>query len=269
MAASTLPHYALEFKAMHRAHHAELTRLVDLVPIRPPCRILDIACGDGYYTRLLSERNPGGETIGIDTSDAYLEDASRQVSSLDAVQFQHADAYHLPFEANEFDVAWCGHSLHSLRYTEQLLREMRRVLRPNGLIAVVEIDSLHHMIIPLPVDLELAIHRAEHRLVNVQRGNRQRKYFSRWCNGLMHDAGLELVERHTVAVDRCAPLSDADREFLARYLADLWRHLGSLLDKRSCARLQEYLLPEGARYLPDAKDLVYTVLNTLVIAKLR
>jgi ubiquinone/menaquinone biosynthesis C-methylase UbiE len=254
---------------MHRAHHAELTRLVSLVPIQPPSRILDVACGDGYNTRLLSDRNPGGETIGIDASAAYLDDATWQTSTLDDLHFQRADAYHLPFEADEFDVVWCGHSLHSICYTEQLLREMRRVLRPDGRIAVVEIDSLHHIIVPLPVDLELAIHQAAHRLVNSQRGNRRRKYFSRWCNGLMRDAGLELVERHTIAVDRCAPLSDADREYLARYLDDLWKRLSSTINKRSGERLQEYLLPEGAHYLPNAPDLVYTVLNTLVIAKIK
>jgi ubiquinone/menaquinone biosynthesis C-methylase UbiE len=267
MATSTPPAYACELKAMHRAHHAELLRLVGLVPIQPPRRILDIACGEGYYTRLLSDRNSGGETIGIDTSDACIEAARRQTAAQADLQFQRADAYHLPFAADEFDVVWCGHSLHSLRYTEQLLHEMRRVLRPDGRIAIVEVDSLHHMILPLPVDLELGIHRAAHALANSQRGNRRRKYFSRWSSGLLHDAGLELVDRHTIAVDRCAPLSDADREFLARYLEDLWKRLESFVNQRCRKRLQAYMLPEGDRYLPDTQDLVYTVLNTLVIAK--
>jgi ubiquinone/menaquinone biosynthesis C-methylase UbiE len=268
MAIVTLPDYAVGLKAMHRAHHAELMRLVGLVPISGSCRILDIACGDGYYTRLLAERNPEGETIGIDESVAFLEEARWQTVESPHIRFDQANAYQLPFDDEQFDIVWCGHSLHSIAYTVQLLREIRRVLHPGGLIAVVETDSLHHLIVPLPIDLELAIHRAAHRRANRQRGNRRRNYFSRWCSGLLYDAGLQLVARRTIAVDRCAPLSEADREFLSRYLDDWWNRLEELVDQRSRGKLREYLLPEGDRYLPDANDLVYTVLNTLVMAKI-
>ena len=265
-AVSMLPSYAAELKAMHRAHQPELLRLVNCIPIPAPCRVLDLACGDGYFTRLLSERNLNGETIGVDNSSAYLQEAQRLSGNNGHLQFQQADAYKLPFPDDSFDLVWCGHSLHSLAYTHQLLCEVRRVLRPGGILALVETDSLHHIILPWPVDMELAVHRAEHKWAGAQRGNRRRKYFSRWCSGLLQHAGLQLVQRRTIPVDRCAPLCEADHEFLARHLDDLWKRLGRLINQRYRERLKEYVVPEGEHYLPDAEDLVFTVLNTLVVA---
>jgi ubiquinone/menaquinone biosynthesis C-methylase UbiE len=71
-----------------------------------------------------------------------------------------ADAYRLPFEDGQFDLVWCAQSMISLNDPVAAIREMARVLKPGGRLAVLETDAYHHVLLPWPVGLELAIQKA-------------------------------------------------------------------------------------------------------------
>ena len=113
-----------------------------LVPaLEPGQRLLDVGCGPGTITLDLAARVSPGEVIGVDASTAVLEIArAAAVEAGVAVDFRTADAMDLPFEDGAFDVVHAHQVLQHLSDPEAALREMRRVTRPGGVVAVRDAD---------------------------------------------------------------------------------------------------------------------------------
>jgi demethylmenaquinone methyltransferase/2-methoxy-6-polyprenyl-1,4-benzoquinol methylase len=87
----------------------------------PPAHTLDVACGTGFLTRHLP-----GELVGLDQSQAMLEEARRQAPRAEYVR---GDALALPFSAGAFERVFTAHFYGHLeeRERETFLREARRV----------------------------------------------------------------------------------------------------------------------------------------------
>jgi ubiquinone/menaquinone biosynthesis C-methylase UbiE len=112
--------------------------LEEFVPRRPDLRGLDLGCGVGRYAAQ-AQRRLGGQVIGLDPSRAGLVQA-RTDTRLDA--FLAGDVLRLPFRDGSFDYAYTINVLHHLKRGEQErgLRELRRVLRPDGVLIVHEMN---------------------------------------------------------------------------------------------------------------------------------
>lgn len=92
-------------------------------------RLLDIGCGDGYFTNLLKEAMKAKEVFGIEiASDAV---ASAKEKGIKVVQLD-IDEADFPFEDNYFDAVYCGEVIEHLFDPDHLLKEIRRVLKPGG-----------------------------------------------------------------------------------------------------------------------------------------
>ncbi|TKD11911.1 class I SAM-dependent methyltransferase [Polyangium fumosum] len=101
---------------------------------RPGDRVLDLACGDGALLSLL--RSHGIQSaVGIDMSEGELA-AARARLGLEAILVQ-GRAQALPFEDSSFDLVTCHLALMLMRPVEEVLAEVRRVLRPGGTFAAV------------------------------------------------------------------------------------------------------------------------------------
>ena len=87
----------------------------------PPARTLDVACGTGFLTRLLP-----GELVGLDQSEAMLEEARRQAPDAAYVQ---GDALSLPFEDGAFERVFTAHFYGHLEDgdRERFVAEARRL----------------------------------------------------------------------------------------------------------------------------------------------
>lgn len=102
-------------------------------------RVLDVACGPGQFTSFFADKLAGdGFVIGLDNSVSMIERAVRDNSCPRAV-YMHADARNLPFDNKAFDVVCCCAALHLVPEPMAVLREMLRVLAPDGRIAVLTI----------------------------------------------------------------------------------------------------------------------------------
>ena len=96
--------------------------------------MLDAACGTGDLA--LADRKAGGEVTGLDFSERMLERARRKSSQIKWVQ---GDVLALPFDDASFDAATIGFGIRNVDDLDAGLRELARVVRPGGRLAVLEI----------------------------------------------------------------------------------------------------------------------------------
>lgn len=117
--------------------------------------MLDIGTGAGTIPLRVCERFPGAHVAGIDLSVALLGFAERRRRTsphLERVEFRVGNAEHLDFDDSVFDAVFCNEILHRLADPRRLLGEMRRVLRPGGVLLVRDfyrpatLERLEHVI---------------------------------------------------------------------------------------------------------------------------
>ena len=104
-------------------------------------RVLDVACGTGDLSLVL-EGVSEAHVIGLDFCRPMLEIARQKAESrARSVSFVEGDALRLPFADESFDVVTIAFGLRNLSSVEEGLRELRRVLRPEGRIAILEFSD--------------------------------------------------------------------------------------------------------------------------------
>jgi ubiquinone/menaquinone biosynthesis C-methylase UbiE len=111
--------------------------LVDFSGVEKDDQILDIACGTGTVTFPVSNLLSANGTIhAIDISLKMVEECKRQLNYANHpnVHFRVMDAEHLEFADHSFDKVLCSFGLFFLPDMEQGLREIKRVLKPGGLL---------------------------------------------------------------------------------------------------------------------------------------
>jgi demethylmenaquinone methyltransferase/2-methoxy-6-polyprenyl-1,4-benzoquinol methylase len=111
-------------------------RLAAQAVVRPGDRVLDACCGTGDLA-LAAERE-GGVVTGLDFSPRMLERARRKSTT---VEWVHGDMLDLPFADRSFDAVTVGFGVRNVDGLERGLVELRRVLRPGGRLAILEITQ--------------------------------------------------------------------------------------------------------------------------------
>jgi 2-polyprenyl-3-methyl-5-hydroxy-6-metoxy-1,4-benzoquinol methylase len=95
-------------------------------------RVLDAACGAGAGTELLART--GASVAGVDLSPAAIEAARRDFGEI--AEFRVGELERLPFEDGRFDAVVCFEAIAHVPAVAPVLDELRRVLRPAGLLLV-------------------------------------------------------------------------------------------------------------------------------------
>nr|MDQ3100142.1 class I SAM-dependent methyltransferase [Bacteroidota bacterium] len=126
--------FAREWGKFDRFNSQDLERigvdLFDLLPsLKDGCKMIDIGCGGGRWSRLLSRRV--AHIDAVDPSDAILTAASVN-SHLGNIRWSRARGEDLPFGKGSFDLAICIGVLHHMKDPELLLQEAQRLLKTGG-----------------------------------------------------------------------------------------------------------------------------------------
>lgn len=110
-----------------------LERLIHLMPQNlMPGRILDIGSGTGALLQRMAAIYPESILTGVDMAFGMAETARGKVAGNQSVQFVTADAEHLPFDGQSFDLVLSTSTFQWLEHLEPAIRELRRVLKPGG-----------------------------------------------------------------------------------------------------------------------------------------
>jgi ubiquinone/menaquinone biosynthesis methyltransferase len=113
-------------------------RLVDLAGVQPGWRALDLACGTGDIAFEVAKR--GAAVLGFDITHRMIELARRKSQPADRTAWAVADMLALPVPDASFDLVTTGYGLRNVPDLEVALTEIRRVLRPGGLVCALDFD---------------------------------------------------------------------------------------------------------------------------------
>lgn len=107
--------------------------LIRQAALKPGERVLDVACGTGVVTRLVSEQvGSDGTVMGLDLNPGMLAVARTETPSEMSIEWREANAEDMPLPDEAFDVVLCQMGLQFMEDKPRALQEMWRVLAPGG-----------------------------------------------------------------------------------------------------------------------------------------
>ncbi len=124
---------------MARGNAYDARWTISLLDIQPESRVLEIGFGPGVSTQYASEKALKGFVVGIDHSETMVQAARRR--NADAIKagridLKQGDVASLPYPDESFDKVFSIHSIYFWVRPVDCLKELRRVLKPGGLLAI-------------------------------------------------------------------------------------------------------------------------------------
>lgn len=235
--------------------------LCEAAHIGPGQRVLDVACGTGALTVAVARRvSPGGAVLGLDVNPGMLAVARRKHPE---IEWHEGRAESLPFAGASFDAVVSQFGLMFFEDRVAALRDMQRVLRPGGCLAVAVCDGLARS----PGYAALAA--LLDRLFGERVGNAFRAPFVlgdvATLQALCADAGIEEagVAQHegTVRFDSIDALVSTER-------ACVWT-LGGLLDDDQFERLRREAQDAFRPFVEPGNGVAFAMPALLITAQKR
>ena len=132
-----MPGYSAPVLAFMKQRRADTHAAFFLPLLKAGFRVLDAGCGPGTITLGLARQVAPGQVVGIDIEDSQFggarEEATRELLN---ATFQKASIYQLPYEEATFDAVFSHAVLQHLSDPFRALIELRRVLKPGGVVGI-------------------------------------------------------------------------------------------------------------------------------------
>lgn len=158
-------------------------KLLQLLNPQKNKALLDVGCGTGILLEQLVERDL--KLFGLDISEDMLTAAKNKFSGKN-VQLTEGSALKMPFKNNSFDYVTCVHSFHHHPDSLQSLKEMKRVIKKGGKVAIMDnfLDGF----------LRTFFHNAERKFFPKREGN-IRRYTKQEMKNLFQQVGLKNIQQ--------------------------------------------------------------------------
>jgi len=140
--------------AFHIRGQAATLELARAAGLDATKRVLDVGSGVGGTSRCLAKEF-GCRVTGLDLTDEYCRAAemlSAKIGLAHLVDYRQGDATDLPFDDQAFDVVWTEHAAMNISDKPRLYKEMHRVLKPGGTLAIYDVlaGSSGPVLFPVP-----------------------------------------------------------------------------------------------------------------------
>ncbi|MFW6051860.1 MAG: bifunctional demethylmenaquinone methyltransferase/2-methoxy-6-polyprenyl-1,4-benzoquinol methylase UbiE [Myxococcota bacterium] len=188
-------------------------RTVEALALGEDGRVLDLATGTADLALEIGRRHGDARVVGLDPSERMLEIGRRKVRRAgleERVALREGDAQALPFEAGAFDACSIAFGIRNVPDRAAALREMARVTRPGGRVAVLELGEPSGGVLgPLA---RFHIRQVVPRLGGWLSGSREYRYLQQSIAAfpppdafasMMSDAGLEVLEVRPLTFGVC------------------------------------------------------------------
>lgn len=159
--------------------------VIDKMDLKPDQRVLDVCCGTGTLCAMVSDvTGDKGEVVGIDLSENMLKRAEKKKKG--NMRFHLSNAEEIPFGNGYFDHACITFGLHEMPHPVRMnvLREMRRVLKPDGRITVLEYSYPPNMLVRFLLNIWMLVE-----------GETARDLVNRDLSSMLRDTGFNVIGR--------------------------------------------------------------------------
>jgi ubiquinone/menaquinone biosynthesis C-methylase UbiE len=220
--------------------------------LKPGRRVLDLGCGPGTITLDLARRLiPFGSVVGVDSSETQFLEARAATGALPVI-FHAMDAYRLELEDGSFDGVFSHALFEHLSQPLNVLREVRRVLKPDGFVALRSPDWGGFVVHPWEEKIETAMKAR----MELQTRNGGDVYAGRKLGDWLRQSGFESVQLS--ASYEIYPENDPIVEHIASQLerdeqresASVWRSWGENPQAMFAQAWFEAIAFKGRRVMP-------------------
>ena len=248
--------------------HSYLSGVIDWVGelAGQPRRILDLGTGTGTGAFALARRFAEADVIAVDVSAPMLDHLrarARDLGLAGRIQAVQADLDAGWPAAGPVDLVWASNSLHHVKDPDQVLAGIFAALRPGGLLAVAEMDSVPRF---LPDDIGPGLEARLHAVIAEARASELPHLHSDWGPRLS-TAGFTIEARRTFDIDLPAPLPAAAGRYAQASLSRLRSGLDGRLSASDLATLGPLLDGDGPGSVLRRDDLTIRAARTAWAAR--
>ncbi|MBG55779.1 MAG: hypothetical protein CL935_01445 [Deltaproteobacteria bacterium] len=142
----TLKKYNIEAEELEKSYKLpeivqQRNQTINKLSVKLGEQILDVGCGVGLLSYEIAKRiGDSGKLFGIDINLDMIRHANKRCKNLRNTKFSEANADNLPFKKEFFDAVCCTQVLLYVNDVPNVLREIKRILKPKGRIIIVETD---------------------------------------------------------------------------------------------------------------------------------
>ncbi|HEY7889402.1 MAG TPA: methyltransferase domain-containing protein [Steroidobacteraceae bacterium] len=257
--------YARKLQLFNAFAAPELDQAIRRLELRDGMRILDAGCGTGeVLQRLRNAAGPRAEVVGIDLSAAHVRAARERVE--ESVTVVQGDLLTAPLALASFDLIWSANTIHHLRDPVAGLRRLTSLLRPRSRIAIGQSSLLPELYFAWDSRLERLTREAVRRYYEERYGLGEHDLDgARNLLGWMHAAELQDIVARTLVIERTAPLTHADREYLleAIFRSTWGERLRPYLPAADYEALRRLCAPDGPEFALRRPDFHFIQTFTL------
>jgi ubiquinone/menaquinone biosynthesis C-methylase UbiE len=248
--------YIERLKVSNSLRESTLREMVRSLDLPVGSRGLDAGCGVGLQCLQLAEAiGPAGHVTGLDMMKEMLDYGREMVEKAGMskrISFREGDIANLPFEDNIFDWAW---SVDCVGYgpwdTKKMLRELIRVLKPGGMLAIAAWSS--EKLLPGYPRLEARLGATSAGIAPFIHGKDPSRHLHRTL-GWFHELELKDCRADAFAGSAYAPLSDGVRQALKELIDMRWPDVASELSAEDLAEYRRLCLPDSPDFILNLPD---------------
>ncbi len=261
--------YSAKLRSFNAFAEPEIRALIRSLELRPGMHILDVGCGTGEaLTWLSSEVEPSGRVVGIDLAAAHV--AAAQTHASPSIQIRQADLFDVSMEPAGFDLVWCVNTINHLTNPVDGVRQLVKLLRRGGRLALGQSSLLPDMYFAWDARLERVTNEAV-RSYYRDRYRLEEKDLARVraIVGLLHRANLRNITARTIVIERLAGMDAATESYLRDAIfRDTWgQHLRKYLSGEDYAELSRLCDPQHPQFALRRPDFHFLQSFTLAVAE--